>query len=117
MAQTYNIHVDQGSTYTITVNYVDSLGVPINLTGYEARMQVRLSTQEVATLASFTSPAGGLVVTAGAGTIVLTIPSDSTAGYTFTNAVYDLEIFDASVPPVVIRMVQGRFVVNPEVTR
>jgi hypothetical protein len=120
MAQTYNIHVDQGSTYTLTVNYTDSTGGGVDLTGYEARMQVRLSTEEVATLASFTSsPVAGLEIVAPAtnGEVKLTVTSVQTTAYTFKNAVYDLEVFDASVPPDVIRLIQGRFVVNPEVTR
>jgi len=121
MAQTYNIHVDQGSTYTLTVTYTTSAaGVNVDLTGYEARMQVRLSTKEVATLASFTSsPVAGLEIVAPAtnGEVKLTITSVQTAAYVFSNAVYDLEVFDASAPPNVIRLIQGRFVVNPEVTR
>ena len=117
MAQTYNIHVDQGSTYTLTVEYVDAAGAPVVLTGYNARMQVRESVTSATTLASFTSPAGGLVVAGIAGTVALTITSAQTEAYTFTNGVYDLEVYDASIPPNVVRLIQGRFVVNPEVTR
>jgi len=120
MAQTYNIHVDQGSTYTLTVTYTTAAGAGVDLTGYEARMQVRLSTEEVASLASFTSsPAAGLEIVAPAtnGEVKLTVTSVQTAAYAFKNAVYDLEVFDASAPPNVIRLIQGRFVVNPEVTR
>lgn len=118
MAQTYNIHVDQGSTYTLTVSYVDAAGAPVSLTGYNARMQVRETVASTATLAAFTSsPVAGLVVDAAAGTVTLTITSVQTAAYSFANAVYDLEVFDALATPTVVRLVQGRFVVNPEVTR
>tara|TARA_Y100000004_G_C8690071_1_gene317061 strand:+ start:58 stop:414 length:357 start_codon:yes stop_codon:yes gene_type:complete len=118
VAQTYNIHVDQGSTYTLTVSYIDASGAVVNLTNYEARMQVRETVESTSTLASFTSsPAAGLAVTAGAGTVTLTITSTQTAAYSFKNGVYDLEIYDNSVPAQVVRLIQGRFVVNPEVTR
>lgn len=120
MAQTYNIHIEQGATYTLTVTYETSVvGVPVDLTGYEARMQVRESVASTTTLASFTSsPVAGLEIPVPAnGLVVLTVTSAQTALYAFTNAVYDLEVFDASVPPDVVRLIQGRFVVNPEVTR
>jgi hypothetical protein len=120
VAQTYNIHIDQGSTYTLTVEYIDAVGAAVDLTNYEARMQVRETVASTTILASFTSsPAVGLVITPPPtlGKVVLTITSAQTAAYTFTNGVYDLEVFDASIPPAVVRLLQGRFVVNPEVTR
>jgi len=119
VAQTYNIHVDQGSTYTLTVSYVDSTGAALSLAGYNARMQVRATVGATSTLASFTSPAGGLLIEPSGvvGTVQLTITSAQTAAYVFTNGVYDLEIFDALATPTVVRLIQGRFVVNPEVTR
>lgn len=118
MAQTYNIHVNQGSTYSLVVSYVDAAGAVVALTNYEARMQVRETVASTTTLASFTSsPAAGLVVDAAGGTVTLTITSVQTAAYDFTNAVYDLEVYDNSATPVVVRLIQGRFVVNPEVTR
>ena len=124
MAQTYNIQLDQGSTYTMSVLYEepDPTGapgnVPIDITGYEARMQVREGVDATAVLAEFTSsPAAGLAVDGPAGTVELTVTSEQTAAYTFINAVYDLEIYDGSLPPVVVRLIQGRFLVNQEVTR
>ena len=119
MAQTYNIHVDQGATYSLTINYVNSAGVAIDLTGYDARMQVRETVSSTTVLATYTTPAASGIdaTSAGSGRFILGVTSAQTAAFDFTNAVYDMEVYDASVPPDVIRIVQGRFVVNPEVTR
>ena len=118
MAQTYNIQIDQGSTYTMTVEYQDAAALPINLTGYAGRMQVRTTVDGTVVLAEFTSvPAAGIVIDGPAGTATLTITSEQTALYDFINAVYDLEVYDGAVPADVIRLIQGRFLVNKEVTR
>ena len=118
------MQLDQGSTYTMSVVYEepDPAGgpgnTPIDLTGYEARMQVRESVGSTTILAEFTSaPVAGIVITPLDGLVELTVTSDQTAAYTFINAVYDLEVYDASLPPDVTRLVQGRFLVNKEVTR
>lgn len=123
MAQTYNIQLDQGSTFAMTVEYeeTDPAGgpnTPFDLTGYSGRMQVRDTVGSATTLAQFTTaPSDGIVINGPAGTVDLTVTSVQTESYTFINAVYDLEVYDASVPPVVVRLVQGRFLVNKEVTR
>lgn len=124
MAQTYNMQLDQGSTYTMTVEYEepDPTGAPgntpVDLTGYSGRMQVRETVGSATTLTEFTTaPLGGIVITPLDGEVELTVTSAQTEAYTFINAVYDLEVYDASTPPVVVRLIQGRFLVNREVTR
>ena len=97
MAQTYNMQLDQGSTYNMQVLYLEPdpgggpAPTPVDLGGWEARMKVRESVGAATLLAEFTSsPAAGL---------------------TMGGALYD----PATAPEVVHRLVQGRFLVNKEV--
>ena len=41
IAGIYNITIDQGAQWTLTVVYDNNNGTPFDLTGYTARMQVR----------------------------------------------------------------------------
>ena len=43
MAAVYDITIEQGATFRLSLVWKDSSNVPVNLTGYTARMQVRRS--------------------------------------------------------------------------
>ena len=40
-ASQFNVKVEQGATYILTITYKNSAGVPVDLTGYSAVMQFR----------------------------------------------------------------------------
>lgn len=40
-AKQFDIDIEQGATFFLTITYKNSIGVPIDLTGYKARMQIR----------------------------------------------------------------------------
>ena len=111
----YDWTIKQGQTETLTLTY------EADLTGYQVRAQGRETFESTATIFSVTSsPAAGIVFTAGAtaSTAIITLSSTTTAALSAPfQGVWDVEFYDASSPPVVISPVRGGFVVLPEVTR
>jgi hypothetical protein len=87
---------------------------PMNLSGYTARMQVRESYDSPAYLVSLTT-GNGITLGGSSGTIDLRISDVDTSNIRSGTYVYDLEI--VSPDSDVMRLIQGKFKVTPEVTR
>lgn len=108
--------VQQGSTYSRTLTWeID--GEPVNLTGYQARMQVRTvpaNIKPAKLLHTLTSTNSGLVVEPLDGSITINITAADTALLPAGSHVYDLELTSGSY---VQRLVEGKFDVISEVTR
>ena len=113
-ATTYNTTIDQGADWYVTFVYKDSGGTAINLTGYSAALQLRDTYADTATDLSLTS-ASGITITGATGTLEVRATAAQTAAILAGTYVYDLEI--TSGAGVVTRLVQGRIVVSPQVTR
>lgn len=115
----YNIVVEQGATYDITIAYKDSNNNPIDLTGFGGRMQIRPSIGSTTTylcLSSSLQPDGtGLefLSPTTSGSIRVYISAASSSLLTFDQAVYDLEIASGSY---VNRILQGGVKLSKEVT-
>lgn len=88
---------------------------PVNLTGFTARMQIRSTLEDTTVLVSLTTENGGIILGGVAGTIALLLTAAATAAFTFSNAVYDLEIIDAG--GIVTRLLSGNVILSKEVTR
>ncbi|MBI3983827.1 hypothetical protein HY346_00845 [Candidatus Microgenomates bacterium] len=89
---------------------------PVDLNGYTARMQIRLT--EVAAdpaLVSLTTENGGIAIDNTAKTITLTIAATATDDLTFLAGVYDLELISST--GVVTPLLKGNVTVEAEVTR
>jgi hypothetical protein len=113
MADSYNLAIEQGSTYTLNVTVTG-----VNLSGYTARMQARTSHASGSTVFSLTSsPAAGIVITAGANSVIaVTLTATQTAALgAWSCGVYDLEY--QSGTGVVTKALTGTYVVSGEVTR
>ena len=121
VANQYNIVVEQGATFSLTITYKDSDGAAIDLTDTDARMEIRQEYTSASALVTLTSAAGGSGNTSGiltggtAGTIVVVISDTETKALTApaTN-VYDLELVTAD--GAVTRLVEGKATVSPGVT-
>ena len=122
-AGNYSFTIEQGTTFTRVFKYKDENGAPVDLTGYDVRMQIR-SSYDSAVLASLTSGSGDFVVSvppdAADGVtdknqIKLTISATNTAAYTFDQALYDIEL--ESETGVVTRLLQGKIKLSREVTK
>ena len=114
MANTYNMVVEQGATYTLSITYKDPTGNAIDLTAYTARMMVRSSHAAPSPILTLTTENGAIELGDANGTINLTIDAANTANLPATNSVYDLELDNGSA---VTRLIEGVFQVKPEVTR
>lgn len=112
-----NLRIDQGATFTQLVTWKTGKkpGVPVNLTGCTARMQVREKLDAPAVLVELTTENGGIVLGGAAGTVTLRIEAAATAVYEWRYGVYDLEIIFAD--GTVRRLMHGSVSVSPEVTR
>lgn len=110
----YNILCPQGTTYAAQFTYSIN-DTPVNLTGYNARLQVREFHYSPDFIIGFDSIASSALYVGGsAGTIDLNIPPTSTEWLIPGDYVYDLEIYTSTN---VYRLIEGKFTVSPEVTR
>ena len=108
--------IEQGATFRKVLTWKS--GTPaaaVDLTGCTARMQMRAEIDSATPLVSLTTENGGIALGGVAGTIELLITATATAAFTWTSAVYDLEIILANGD--VRRLVYGLVTVSPEVTR
>jgi hypothetical protein len=125
-AGNYNMVIEQGVSYGLSIVYADSGNVPINLNAFNcARMQWKTNSNETLSFTTsntnyglyyfaFETPASGL--------ITFKLPASITAGYNFTSATYDMELesiaeFYPSGGPQVIRLLEGSITVLPEITK
>jgi hypothetical protein len=120
MSNTKNITVDQGSSYTYIFTLMDVASYPFDLTGYDARLQVRRTYGDTGILLTATVVNGKLVI--GTNTVTLNLEPDDTSSIRFTNkdddileAVYDLEIVSSAGK--VYKPARGLFTLNREITR
>ena len=111
-----NAVIPQGATYKgFDFVYRDPNDTPIDLTGYTARMHFREKHTDPDPPLYAATDGDDITLGGAAGTIVIVIPAATTAAWTFKTAVYDLELVEPDGE--VVRLVEGRITVTPEVTR
>lgn len=125
----YSFVIEQGATTNFEIQYKDSNGTPIDLTGYRARMQIRPtvdSTNIYLTLSSSLNSDGTGLNLSGSngmtpptsGSIGIYIASCTSSMLDFNQAVYDLEIYSGSgACPYTVRLLEGQVKLSKEVTR
>ena len=114
MASKYNIKIDKGSTFNLSLTWKDESGALVDLTGYTARMHIRDKVSSASTLLELTTENSGISLGGVAGTINIIITASASTSATWTSGVYDLELVSGSY---VKRMLQGNVTLDPEVTR
>jgi hypothetical protein len=127
----YSFIIDQGSTVDFRIEYRDSSNIPVDLTNYQSRMQIRPSKESstiICTLSSSISIDGtGLNMTPfsastqlpkTSGSIGIVISAASSSAFSFSEAYYDLEILSGSAPTTFVnRILEGKIKLSREVTR
>jgi hypothetical protein len=113
-AATYNIIADQGATFSRVITWKSSTGTPVDLTGYTAKMQVRVSYTSASAVLTLSTAAGSIVLGGALGTITITGQA-SAMTMDGNNYVYDLEL--TSGGGAVTRLIMGNFTVRAEVTQ
>lgn len=123
----YHIVTDKTSE-DITINAVNSLGYkeyvsggiveynkPVDMADTTARMQLRAKLDDPTVIQELTTENGYIILDDVAKTITLTIPASITAGYTFSTAVYSLEVISSGGQ--VTPFANGTITLVKEVTR
>lgn len=123
--------IKQGSTFIRRIEYVDSADSPVDLTNFNARMQVRPTYESSVILFNLTttptadgtginmSPYSGSVqLPISSGSIGITISAYSSSIVNFDTAYFDFEIYSGSgVSEYVERLFDGRMKLLKNVTR
>jgi hypothetical protein len=112
---TYDLTIRQGATWVQALRWEDSASVPVDLTGYTARMQVRPVVQSPTVIISLTTENGRITLGGATGNITLNLDAETTAAIEQPNGVYDLEL--ESADGTVTALLGGRVRFPREVTR
>lgn len=111
-----NLAIDQGATFRKRFTWKSGTpAVPVNLTGYTARMQIRAELESAAILAELTTENGGIALGGVTGTIDLYLSHTDTTAYAWDSGVYDIELIAPNGD--VLRRIKGSVSVSKEVTR
>lgn len=116
MTTKLNLKINQGATYKHTIYWTNDADLPINILGFTARMQARLTHSSTNSLIDLTTENGRIIIgNATNGEIRLYISAADTANMDWSSGVYDLEM----VSPLgdVTRLIEGKISVSKEVTR
>lgn len=121
-----NIIADQGATLLFTFTWTDATGTAVDLTGFEAHMQVRSGRGatdlelDCSTVGYDLDSGNGYIVLGDPlptdGTVNINVPSVAMAAFTPGLYHYDLDLISAGATPVVTKLLGGTFLVNPGVT-
>lgn len=109
MATKANLIIDQGATFSTSINLTDDEDNPVDLTNYTGAAQLRKHYTS-STYTSFVVTLGG-----NTGTVLLSLTANATANLTAGRYVYDCEV--TANTGVISRVVEGIITVNPQVTR
>jgi hypothetical protein len=111
MAVTSNLVLDQGSSFSVVVRYINNDGTAVDLTGYQARSQMRRSyySANATTLGADISDAAN-------GNVTLTLNANTTANIKAGRYLYDVEVVE-NATYTVTRIIEGIITVLPEVTK
>ena len=112
----HNLYIYRGATLSEAVTWKDENSVPIDLTGFTARMHMRETLEAATPFLTLTTENGGIALGGVAGTIDIIASATATSAITATEGVYDLELI-ASDGITVTRLLEGVVFISPEVTR
>ena len=123
----YSFTIEQGATLDFELAYKDSDNNPVDLTGYQGRMQLRPSAgsdiKYITLSSSLAADGTGLNFRRSeglnpptSGTIGIFISAESSSLLNFNEAVYDLELATGSEFPIVTRLLEGQVRLSLNVT-
>ena len=123
MAESYNFSIKQGSEFNVRLT-ITELSVPVNLSGYDVRSNVKFRYGDTGTLIDLkpTVVSGTEGALYPSGYVDIYLSGSETAALPVAECVYDLERYtttgvgDGAKETSVIKMLAGKFTVNPEVT-
>lgn len=114
MAGTYNTTMDRGSDWAKTFLWKDSTGTAVPLSGYTARMMIKVTESDSSAVATLTTTNGRIVLYPD-GHIVLSLPGSQTERITPGSYMYDLKLSGPAHPYKTL--LRGTITVIGDVTR
>ena len=110
----YNMICPQGATFSKTITWkIDD--IPVDLTGYTARMKAKDKHKtNCDPIVDITTENGGITLGGEKGTIDLLVSASDTSLIYAKDYVYDIELVSTDF---VYRLLEGKFIVTPEVTK
>jgi hypothetical protein len=111
MSNQYNISINQGSSFNLSLTATDSSGNALNLSGYSARGKIKYGFGDTGILADLNP-----VIDTGyiSGIINLNIAASITSGLPITKGVYDVEAFNGD--GYCFQVIAGYVDINPQVS-
>jgi hypothetical protein len=93
-ASKYDFAIEQGTSFKLSLIYKDANAVPINLTGWCARLIWKTNTNNIQTFSSENADYSvyKFTIDDANGKLTLLLPSHTTNGFVFNTAKYDLEL-------------------------
>jgi len=107
--------IEKGATYRHRLVWKGANGMPIDLTGCTAKMQVREEATSDTVLIELSTENGRITITPAAGQFDLYITDEDTDDLSLDGGVYDLEVYHPNGD--VTRLCQGIWSFSDEVTR
>jgi len=123
MAGRLDLEINKGATYVKsfiweTKDTNTGVTTPVDLTEFSARMQAREEFDSpVAFLNLNSDPGGGIELGGLPGEIKVTVLPSTSSVLVQEGGVYDLELFHTNNPEYVVRLLEGKIKLRPEVTR
>ena len=115
MAGQKNFEVDQNTTFTFILEYKDSNGASINLTGSSAKMQVRDTQGGSKVAVSLTSlTGGGITIDPLIGKLTFRMTPTQTNKLFYPKSAYDIMLVDSS--GVKTKLLEGFLTLSRSVT-
>lgn len=115
-ASTVNIELDAGTDTNIQFDWTDpSTNLPINLTGYTSRMQIRTVQYGVPVILELTTENSKIVLGGAAGTIIVKFDPEDTNEGSWFRGTYDLYITNTGTGEV-SAVARGFVTVLPQTT-
>jgi hypothetical protein len=116
-AVAYNTVIDQGADWFITFIWKDPAGVPIDMVGYTAALQLRSYPASPTAVLSLSTQNNGITIIDEDGQIDVHATNQQTAIIDEGVYFYDLEVTDVGNGGTVTRLSQGQITVSAQVTR
>lgn len=113
-AAKYKLKIEQGATLRKPFTW-KSAGLPVDITGWTARMQARETIDSQNVIFELTTENGGIIIGPEVGQFWFYMPDTDSAALSFESAVYDLNITDHAGD--VIRLLHGDVELSLGVTR
>lgn len=110
MATNKNLSLDQGTTFTENIQYLDNSKTPVSLVGYDVKGQIRKSYYSTNATATFDVT----VTNASVGNLTISLHFNTTSNIAAGRYLYDVR---ANTANTAVRIQEGILTVNPGVTK